>query len=1441
MGLSKSYRDARKELGFGDPMPQPEEQVMSFVPVARPRSGRATASGGYKVLSALAQNHGFDVTSTTGGRHNTGSLHGRGLAIDVRTRNKTPQEIAAFMATAQSAGYRVLDERTRPRGQRVWGGPHLHLETRATGGTMPSRSYAAVRAEYGFDMPQMNQTTITPGVTSGSSGGTRTSADRTSRPSGRSVGNSESIAMDFFLNKGYTRAQAAGIVGNLIGESNLNPTIRGDNGKAYGIGQWHPDRQAGLRAFARRNGGNSADLVTQLGYVDHELRTSERRAGDAIRSSRDVYGATHAMTGFERPQGWSRGGRAENVHGWQGRFGHASRLATPTRETGGYLPKMAEGGAVDGDIGTMEDPTPLGRRIFARLLGAGYTREQASGIIGNMIVESGGLNTSDVQERGPISGRGGLGMIQWTGPRRVALEAYGAERGIDPRDEVLQGDFMMHELATTHRNVDQRIRSAQTAEEAAWIFAEGYERPQGSSEARRTGDRSRLSHMDRREAAATDSLTDYADINAPRSTGPPMRAVSSPARRRAAPVRRPTFAVPPRTPMPGGRRDATATPRFSPRGMGGSVGGAAGSIAGQALIPIPGVGAMIGGTVGEVAGGLVEKGFKSNNLFARGAAGFAVGGPAGLAASLIFGGHEEKPQVAQMRGSRGYMRKGGHLPKRFMGGPTDPPVRYTAAQIAERVAASVDAERAAYGGVARTPSTVLRRGTNSNLFASRRAEEQRVLDSRRTVSTDGGQTVDPTLARYRSLTTVNGRKQGGAIPRPGARGGNTYIAKQFDTLGDIARENGVSFREMLRLNPNLADLNNMKEGYVVRLPENAASRTTTPPPAADPASTTLPEGVSQRQVETSNPDAPAYQPVALGRGAETPPPVEAAPTTRTAPTPRREAPARRTAPTPRRAAPATTPTARTTPTTRATTPARRAAPAPRDTVREQILTASRDNSNSPETRAFLQGMTGTLPATPAKRPVPPAARPSAPATRNATPEQQAEFYRRLRPGANPTPPRGTASSRRGMLSNPGQPTDAISRLRALPEARRSGRIFAEGGHLPIGQDAVKFRGPKHEQGGIPMPERGVEVEGGETMDKVSGQDYVFSQSVKVPGSKMTFAQAHEKLVKSDAPQEAIERLAALQEKVTGRAGGQEEMNPDAQQPMQQGQPVDPSQMMEAPQMRVGGPLPRVDLTGVARRFNQGAGAVGDAAKAVFGAATSAPVKDAASKYGAEIFNIGSSFLSRDKTPAAARVNTSSFAGPVQDMSIRPLQAEIMAAGRPVMNGSGSNNVKLAAHAETLKGLGQLNQQAIQSRQQAFDSRTDKLAQAASQNAQYDETYRQDKMGSDAAREAQRNAGFAGIRTRQDMETLNKNTDNSNMTAMAASMANMTDVVAERYIAYVAANNPALAEQLRTMRAQANTSLGGPNATPGITAPAATPLLERLANPWANSGFSPPIR
>ena len=87
-----------------------------------------TANGGaqtHRELSRFAAEHGFTVTSSTGGRH-LGWAHRAGRAIDVRTRGKSSAEVGSFMRDARAAGITVIDERRG--GNSAWSGPHLHLQ-----------------------------------------------------------------------------------------------------------------------------------------------------------------------------------------------------------------------------------------------------------------------------------------------------------------------------------------------------------------------------------------------------------------------------------------------------------------------------------------------------------------------------------------------------------------------------------------------------------------------------------------------------------------------------------------------------------------------------------------------------------------------------------------------------------------------------------------------------------------------------------------------------------------------------------------------------------------------------------------------------------------------------------------------------------------------------------------------------------------------------------------------------------------------------------------------------------------------------------------------------------------------------------------------------------------------------------------------------------------
>lgn len=105
-------------------------------------------------------------------------------------------------------------------------------------------------------------------------------------------------AMDFFINKGLPVHQAAGIVGNLMGESSLNHTAVNKSSGAYGIAQWLGSRKTAL--FNKY--GKNPTFDQQLDFLWDELQTTEKRAFNSLKSAKTLEAATDSfMRTFERP------------------------------------------------------------------------------------------------------------------------------------------------------------------------------------------------------------------------------------------------------------------------------------------------------------------------------------------------------------------------------------------------------------------------------------------------------------------------------------------------------------------------------------------------------------------------------------------------------------------------------------------------------------------------------------------------------------------------------------------------------------------------------------------------------------------------------------------------------------------------------------------------------------------------------------------------------------------------------------------------------------------------------------------------------------------------------------------------------------------------------------------------------------------------------------
>jgi polyhydroxyalkanoate synthesis regulator phasin len=110
--------------------------------------------------------------------------------------------------------------------------------------------------------------------------------------------------VDYLVAKGGLPVEkAAAIVGNLVQESSLNPTAWNEEEKALGLAQWRGERQQNLRNFVKdkkRKGEYelSRDIQepeVQLDFIIHELKTTEKNAGDKFLKAKGLADSVKAF------------------------------------------------------------------------------------------------------------------------------------------------------------------------------------------------------------------------------------------------------------------------------------------------------------------------------------------------------------------------------------------------------------------------------------------------------------------------------------------------------------------------------------------------------------------------------------------------------------------------------------------------------------------------------------------------------------------------------------------------------------------------------------------------------------------------------------------------------------------------------------------------------------------------------------------------------------------------------------------------------------------------------------------------------------------------------------------------------------------------------------------------------------------------------------------
>lgn len=141
-------------------------------------------------------------------------------------------------------------------------------------------------------------------------------------------------------------------------------------------------------------------------------------------------------------------------------------LASELQKEGVEIGSLAD--VEEGDLIFTSNPNSSSNYIIRYFINKGLTKNQAKGIYGNLMQESGG-NLRAVSKDGHNS----YGLAQWTGSRKTKLfSMYGRNPSLKQ-----QLDFLWWELNNTHTDALQALKSTNTVSGATRVFMDKFERP----------------------------------------------------------------------------------------------------------------------------------------------------------------------------------------------------------------------------------------------------------------------------------------------------------------------------------------------------------------------------------------------------------------------------------------------------------------------------------------------------------------------------------------------------------------------------------------------------------------------------------------------------------------------------------------------------------------------------------------------------------------------------------------------------------------------------------------------------------------------------------------------------------------------------------------------------------------------------------------------------
>ena len=126
-----------------------------------------------------------------------------------------------------------------------------------------------------------------------------------------------------------------------------------------------------------------------------------------------------------------------------------------------------------------EGPLDTRQLLYNKLTGVGLNPQQALGALYGLGGESATFDTGAYNPKDP---GGSIGLAQWNGPRRAALEAFAKARGTAIGDPNTQADYLVDELTNTksptyQSGVLDAMKGAKDSAQATNLWVSKFERP----------------------------------------------------------------------------------------------------------------------------------------------------------------------------------------------------------------------------------------------------------------------------------------------------------------------------------------------------------------------------------------------------------------------------------------------------------------------------------------------------------------------------------------------------------------------------------------------------------------------------------------------------------------------------------------------------------------------------------------------------------------------------------------------------------------------------------------------------------------------------------------------------------------------------------------------------------------------------------------------------